>query len=130
MWSIMAASVVDFPDPVVPVTRMIPRTSFARLVTAGGRPSSSAPRMSNGTTRQAIEIDPRWRNAFTRKRARPRTVYEKSISPSRANSASRSLAVSISRSTRSVSAGLSGSVSSIGVSSPRSLMSGREGTFR
>ena len=37
MWSIMAASVVDFPDPVVPVTRMIPRTSFARLVTAVGQ---------------------------------------------------------------------------------------------
>ena len=30
MWSIIAASVVDLPEPVVPVTRMIPRSSSAR----------------------------------------------------------------------------------------------------
>ena len=71
MWSTIAASVVDFPEPVVPVTRMIPRGSSASRVTTSGSPSSSADRISNGTTRQAIEIEPRWRNAFTRKRARP-----------------------------------------------------------
>ena len=130
MWSTIAASVVDFPEPVVPVTTMIPRGSPASRVTTSGSPSSAAVRISKGTTRQAIEIEPRWRNAFTRKRASPRTVYEKSISPSRANSASRSLAVSISRSTRSVSAGLRGSDPSIGVRSPCSRISGCDGTFR
>ena len=29
MWSIIAASVVDLPEPVVPVSRMIPRSSSA-----------------------------------------------------------------------------------------------------
>ena len=41
MWSIIAASVVDLPEPVVPVSRMIPRCSLASLVTASGSPSSS-----------------------------------------------------------------------------------------
>ena len=31
MWSTIAASVVDLPEPVVPVTRMIPRGSFGEL---------------------------------------------------------------------------------------------------
>ncbi len=74
MWSIIAASVVDLPEPVVPVTRMIPRGSSASLVTTSGRSSSATERMLKGTTRQAIEIEPRWRKAFTRKRASPRTV--------------------------------------------------------
>ena len=33
MWSIIAASVVDLPEPVVPVSRMIPRSSSASSVT-------------------------------------------------------------------------------------------------
>ena len=33
MWSIIAASVVDLPEPVVPVSRMIPRSSSASWVT-------------------------------------------------------------------------------------------------
>ena len=38
MWSIIAARVVLLPEPVVPVTRMIPRCSSASFVTTGGRP--------------------------------------------------------------------------------------------
>ena len=40
-WSTMAASVVDFPEPVVPVTSTIPRGSSAMSRTASGRPSSA-----------------------------------------------------------------------------------------
>ena len=36
MWSIIAASVVDLPEPVVPVTRMIPRSSSASSRMTGG----------------------------------------------------------------------------------------------
>ena len=36
MWSTMAASVVDFPEPVVPVTRMSPlRSREIFLITSG-----------------------------------------------------------------------------------------------
>ena len=71
--SIMAASVVDLPEPVVPVSRMIPRSSSARSLTTSGSSSSSAVLMSNGIARQTSEIEPRWRKAFTRKRASPET---------------------------------------------------------
>ncbi len=68
MWSIIAASVVDLPEPVVPVSRMIPRRSSARVRIAGGRPRSSIVRTWKGITRQTIETEPRWRKALTRKR--------------------------------------------------------------
>ena len=73
MWSIIAARVVDFPEPVVPVTRTIPRCSSARSVTTLGRPSSSTERISKGIARQTIEIVPRCLKALTRKRERPGT---------------------------------------------------------
>jgi hypothetical protein len=53
--SIIAASVVDLPEPVVPVTRMIPRSSWASSVMTAGRLSSSIVRMLNGIERQTIE---------------------------------------------------------------------------
>ena len=71
MWSIIAASVVLLPEPVVPVTRMIPRCSSASLVTTGGRPRSSTERISKGIARQTIEIEPRCLKVLTRKRERP-----------------------------------------------------------
>ena len=71
MWSIIAASVVDLPEPVVPVTRMIPRCSSASLVTTGGRPRSSTERISKGIARQTIEIEPRCLKVLTRKRESP-----------------------------------------------------------
>ena len=45
MWSIIAASVVDLPEPVVPVTRMIPRGCSASVRTMSGSPSSSIVRI-------------------------------------------------------------------------------------
>jgi hypothetical protein len=71
IWSIMAASVVDLPDPVVPVRRMMPRSSSARREMTAGRPRSSTVRISNGMARMTSETEPRWRKALTRKRARP-----------------------------------------------------------
>ncbi len=71
MWSIIAASVVDLPEPVVPVSRTIPRCSSASRRITGGRPRSSIVRTWNGIARQAIETLPRWRKALTRKRERP-----------------------------------------------------------
>ena len=73
MWSIIAASVVDLPEPVVPVSRMIPRSSLASEVTASGRPSSSTDLIMTGMARMTIEIEPRCRKALTRKRPRPST---------------------------------------------------------
>ena len=71
IWSIIAARLEDFPDPVVPVTRMIPRSSSAMSEMTGGSPSCSIERMSWGTARQTSEITPRWRKALTRKRESP-----------------------------------------------------------
>ena len=71
MWSMIAASVVDLPEPVVPVSRMIPRSSSASSETTGGRPSSSTDLIFVGIARITIETEPRWRKALTRKRARP-----------------------------------------------------------
>ena len=72
MWSIIAARVVDLPEPVVPVSRMIPRRSSASLRITCGRPRSSIVRTWNGITRQTIETEPRWRKALTRNRESPR----------------------------------------------------------
>ena len=66
MWSIIAASVVDLPEPVVPVSRTIPRSSSASSLTTGGSASSSIVLILWGIARQASEIRPRWRNALTR----------------------------------------------------------------
>ena len=42
MWSIIAASVVDLPLPVGPVTRINPRGSSASFVSTGGIESSAS----------------------------------------------------------------------------------------
>jgi hypothetical protein len=70
MWSIIAASVVDLPEPVVPVTSTMPRSSSASSLIAHGSASSSIVRISTGMTRTTSEAAPRWRKALTRKRAR------------------------------------------------------------
>ena len=56
MWSTIAASVVDLPDPVTPVSSTIPRSSSASALTARGRLRSSIERTENGIARQASEI--------------------------------------------------------------------------
>ena len=74
MWLMIAASVVDLPEPVVPVSRIKPRSSSAICSIACGSPSSWTVRTVKGITRATIETEPRWRNALTRKRARSGTV--------------------------------------------------------
>ena len=64
MWSIIAASVVDLPEPVVPVSSTIPRSSSARSRTTDGSASSSIVLMWWGIARHAIEITPRCRKAL------------------------------------------------------------------
>ncbi len=60
MWSIIAASVVDLPEPVVPVSRMIPRSSSASREMTDGRLSSSTDLMFTGMARMTTETVPRW----------------------------------------------------------------------
>ncbi len=60
MWSIMAASVVVFPEPVGPVTSTRPRISWASWVTTGGSPSSWAVAGVARTRRMARAVDDRW----------------------------------------------------------------------
>ena len=75
MWSIIAASVVDLPEPVVPVSRISPRSSSARSRDHRRQPELvDRADMLNGITRATIETEPRWRNALTRKRARSGTA--------------------------------------------------------
>src|SRR4051794_38632373 len=131
IWSIIAASVDDLPEPVVPVRRMMPRSSSAICEITSGRPSCSIERISCGIARQTSEMTPRWRKALTRKRERPLTPNEKSTSFSSVNSSSLCLSLPIrSARTVSVSSGVSGSEPGIGSRRPWSLMSGCEGTFR
>ncbi len=59
MWSIIAASVVDLPEPVVPVTSTIPRSSEASSRITSGRLSSVSGTMFSGIARATIEIVPR-----------------------------------------------------------------------
>ena len=87
MRSIIAASVVDFPEPVVPVTRMIPRSSSASSPITGGSWSCSTVLISCGIVRMTSETEPRWWKALTRKRARSRTAKARSTSFSASNSA-------------------------------------------
>src|SRR5581483_9704674 len=113
MWSIIAARVVVFPEPVAPVTRMRPRCSSARVCTTGGMPSCSSVGTFFGMTRKAKLVAPRWRYALTRKRGRSSSWYAMSRSPLVAKAARRSgeRAPTVSR-TRARSASLSGAVSS------------------
>jgi hypothetical protein len=71
MWSIIDARVVDLPEPVVPVSRTIPRSSSASSRMTGGSWSSSIVRMSTGIARMTSDVEPRCLKALTRKRATP-----------------------------------------------------------
>jgi len=53
-------SVVDLPEPVVPVSSTIPRSSSARSRMTGGRLRSSIVRMLIGIARMTSETEPRW----------------------------------------------------------------------
>jgi len=67
----MAASVVDLPLPVIPVTSTRPRSSRAMVRTTSGSPNDSMVGTLNGISRSTIEKVPRWRQMFTRKRDTP-----------------------------------------------------------
>ena len=71
MSSIMAASVVDLPDPVLPVTRIRPLLILHRSRTASGNFSSSAVRALEGITRNTAPMPFSWRMTLTRNRATP-----------------------------------------------------------
>ena len=78
MWLTIAASVVDLPEPVGPVTRIRPR---GRLVTSAkifGAFSSSSDSTFEGIVRNAAAAPRCWLNALTRKRARFGTAKLKS----------------------------------------------------
>ena len=129
--SMIAASVVDLPDPVGPVTSTMPLFRAAVSDTALGRLSSAIVGMVGAMTRITIAKVPRWRKTLTRKRARSGIAYEKSQAPWSLSVASacafcpiRSLAM------RDVSSGASrGRLgTSTGTSSPcRSTCGGRDG---
>ena len=59
MWSIIAASVVDLPEPVVPVQRTSPRCSRQIFSRTGGRSRSRIVRMRAGMTRSTRPTVPR-----------------------------------------------------------------------
>ena len=63
--SIIEASVVDLPLPVVPVIRTIPRSSKAKVRITSGRPSVSNSGISKGMKRIAMETAPRCLKALT-----------------------------------------------------------------
>ena len=85
--SMIAASVVVFPLPVGPVTSTSPRALVMRSPTTGGSPSSSSARILNGIARNVPATAPRWRKMFARKRARPFTPNDRSISQLRSKRA-------------------------------------------
>src|SRR5579863_3625317 len=78
--SIMAASVVDLPDPVGPVTSTRPRGLSHILLTTAGRPNWLKDLISKGIRRKTAEVAPRWLKTLARKRARPFNPNEKSSS--------------------------------------------------
>ena len=80
MWSIIAASVVDLPEPVGPVTSTSPRGNSAMLRNTAGALSSSSDLMRVGMVRITAPVPRFSTSAFTRKRASPGTSKEKSHS--------------------------------------------------
>ena len=76
----MAASVVDLPLPVGPVTRTSPRGRSARVAMTGGSESSANDLICSGMTRYTAATAPRWLNTLHRNRAMPRMPNEKSSS--------------------------------------------------
>src|SRR6266849_2517182 len=78
--SSMAASVVDLPEPVGPVTRTSPRGLSHNPFTTSGNPRASKPLISHGMVRKTAPTAPRWLKTLPRKRARYFKPNEKSSS--------------------------------------------------
>ena len=79
-WLTIAASVVDLPEPVGPVTRISPRGRVVRSAKIFGVLSSSSDSTFEGIVRNAAAAPRCWLNALTRKRARLGTAKLKSHS--------------------------------------------------
>src|SRR2546427_5547029 len=86
MWLISAASAVDFPDPVTPVTTTRPRGRAAISSSTGGRLSSLIVFTSYGIERNANATVPRCWYTLVRNRPTPGTPMAKSASLCSANS--------------------------------------------
>src|SRR5579859_6447249 len=68
----MIAAIVElFPDPVTPVTRIMPRSAFPTSASTAGSFNDSNVGTSNGITRMTIMNDERCRRMLTRKRPMP-----------------------------------------------------------
>ena len=68
MWSIIAASVVDLPVPVEPVTSTMPWCRSQNLCRIGGRPRLSKLGTTLGMLRNVAPTPVALWNTFTRKR--------------------------------------------------------------
>src|SRR6266702_2044862 len=86
MWLIIAASAVDLPDPVTPVTSTSPRGLIAISSSTGGRFRSRIVLTSEGIDRNANATVPRCWYTFVRNRPTPGTPIAKSASLCSANS--------------------------------------------
>src|SRR3989449_5719353 len=78
MWFTMAAMVELFPEPVTPVTRIIPASAAATLARIGGNLRESNVGTSNGITRITIMNEGRCRRMFTRNPPTPGMPQEQS----------------------------------------------------
>ena len=79
-WSIIAASVVDLPVPVEPVTSTMPWWKSQNFLTIGGRFSESSDGTSLGIVRKTAPTPVSLWNTLTRKRLPSSETYEKSMS--------------------------------------------------
>src|SRR6266702_2424821 len=86
MWLIIAASAVDLPDPVTPVTSTSPRGLIAISSSTGGRLRSRIVFTSYGIDRNANATVPRCWYTLVRNRPTPGTPIAKSASLCSANS--------------------------------------------
>src|SRR5213595_861265 len=116
MWLIIAASAVDFPDPVTPVTSTSPRGRRPISSSTGGRFRSRIVLTSYGMARKANATVPRCWYTLVRNRPTPGTPIAKSASLCSANSFT-CRGVMIFSASDFNSSGLSGEASS-GTSSP------------
>ena len=78
--SSIAASVVDLPLPVGPVTSTSPRGRSASVASTAGSPRSLKVLICSGINRYTAPTAPRWLKTFDRNRAMPRMPNEKSSS--------------------------------------------------
>src|SRR6266516_999230 len=124
MWLIIAASAVDLPDPVTPVTSTSPRGLIAISSSTGGRFRSRIVFTSYGIDRNANATVPRCWYTLVRNRPTPGTPIAKSASLCSANSLT-CRGVMICSASDFNSSGLSGAVSSVSSSPFTRIVAGR-----